>query len=221
MWLGGPARTAPGRAADVRADLGVGDDVVDQSEVHRGHQRPAVADGRDVQLARVELDQDHTGLGQSPAAIPFAYPSGMTVIDAAPGRRCQPGPHPESRPGRSPPAAPSVQTVCRTRSGLRQRAELRAAVRTGASARGAVASRTQCAASQPERRLQDRPGRWPTPMSAKSRWIRRARVQNLVEPSSLVAVVLFLDLDFFFGVSNHLDPDHRRRCRGRASDRPS
>ena len=50
-------------AAHVRADLGVGDDVVDRP-VHRAYQRTAVRRGRNVQLTRAELDQDDGRLGQ-------------------------------------------------------------------------------------------------------------------------------------------------------------
>src|SRR5208282_2208217 len=54
----------PHRAAYVRADPGVGDDVVDRP-VHRADQRAAVVRRRDPQLARPELDQGDGGLGQS------------------------------------------------------------------------------------------------------------------------------------------------------------
>src|SRR3984893_7985049 len=56
------------RAADVRTDLGVGDDVVDRP-VHRRHQRPAVIVRRDVQLARRELDQDDAGLREGVVVV--------------------------------------------------------------------------------------------------------------------------------------------------------
>ena len=51
------------RATHVRADLGVGDDVVDRP-VHRAYQRTPRVPGGNVQLTGAELDQDDGGLGQ-------------------------------------------------------------------------------------------------------------------------------------------------------------
>ena len=146
------------RAADVRADLGVGDDVVDRP-VHRRHQRPAVVVGRDVQLARRELDQDHARLREGVVVVLVAL--GDDRDHAARRRRCPPGAAGAARRA-SPRCSPLRQTVCRRSvcgSGPRSRSST-----SGASASGAVASSIV-------RRISGRLVTWEIAApSAKSRW---------------------------------------------------